>query len=275
MVADRCNECIPVGAKSPGIIHRFQRNLHADLRREHVDLRAVHMPDDLIPFAPAAPRTLPKLGRDPCGHLAEGAPGSLQQRDLPLTLSVGHRRVLRPGRSAGDAAKVGHPYPVDPLDHLEPARRAELGAEAGQLRDRRVAASIGGQDRKHILTDPGAAVPSRPVESAGHHPLLPTLLKHHPNRNDHAVTVRCSSADHQLRQSEASFPYPSRPARFDAQVDVASFRECRLGWTGSPCRCLRGAQAKAPPARSAVLGRSTMHRRTTGKDRRFSDLSGR
>jgi hypothetical protein len=86
--------------------------------------------------------------------------------------------------------EVGHPDPVEPLDHLELACGRELGAVAGQLGDLGIAGSIGGEDGEHVLTDPGAAVPSRPVEGAGHHPLLLALFDHHPNRIGHTVTVR-------------------------------------------------------------------------------------
>jgi len=87
--ADTLDERIPVGAKGLGVLPRFQRDLHADLRRELVDLRAVHVPDDLIPVPAAAPRIFPELGRDACGDVVEGAPGGPEQRDLTLALGLG------------------------------------------------------------------------------------------------------------------------------------------------------------------------------------------
>jgi hypothetical protein len=100
-----------------------------------------------------------------------------------------NRVLLGLGRPARDAVEVGHPDPLEPLDHLELARGRELGAEAGQLGDLSVPGSIRGEYRKHVRIDPGAPVPSRPVEGAGHHPLLLTLFKNHANRIGHSVSA--------------------------------------------------------------------------------------
>jgi hypothetical protein len=69
---------------------------------------------------------------------------------------VRHRVVLGPGCPARETVEVGHPDPFEPPNHLEIARCPELVAEAGQLGDLGVAGSIGGENREHVRTDPGA-----------------------------------------------------------------------------------------------------------------------
>jgi len=98
-------------------------------------------------FPAAAARALAEPGRDARGDVVEGAPGGSEQRDLPLALGLGHRVLLRSGGPAREAVVVGHPDPLEPLDHLKLARGPELGAEASPLGDRGVAGPIGGEDR--------------------------------------------------------------------------------------------------------------------------------
>lgn len=63
VLTDRLDEGIPVSTKGLSVVPRSQRYPYADLRRELIDLRSVHVPDDPVLVPAAAVRAPSELGR--------------------------------------------------------------------------------------------------------------------------------------------------------------------------------------------------------------------
>src|SRR3954471_21688841 len=195
MPPDALVDGIAVRLEGVAVLPGVQGDLDADLRRELVDLRAVDVPDDLLALAAASTGALAQLPRDARRDLVERAPARPKQRDLPLALGVGHRLVLRTAPPPRDPVEVGHPGPGELLHHVELAGGPELRAVAGQLGDLGVAGPVGLQDAEHVVTQPGTAIPSGPVEGTRHDPLLLSLLEHHPYGGPHPLSLGAASGE--------------------------------------------------------------------------------